>query len=150
MNRINSRAWVVAAVFGVTVTAMGWSSRAQEPTTTEKIKQKVGGAVDSIKKGAATGADVVKEKYKKAKDSVVALEIEGRVYARLHWDKALIGSKVELKAPKSGIIELHGTVSSAKAKAKAIELAQDTVGVNDVVDSLIVQASPSAITTPAK
>ena len=149
MRCINTRAWVVAAVCGLTVTAMGWTSYAQEPTTTEKIKQKVGGAVDSIKKGAASAESAVKDKYKKAKDSVVAMEIEGRVYARLHWDKALVGSKVELKAPRSGVIELHGTVTSTKAKAKAMELATDTVGVTDVIDSLIVQASGAAV-TPAK
>ena len=95
----------------------------------------------SIKKGAASAGDAIKERYARTKDAVVAMGIEGRVYSRLHWDKALTGSKIELTSPKSGVITLTGTVGDDKAKAKAVELAQDTVGVNSVVDNLVVQTT---------
>ena len=31
------------------------------------------------------------------------MEIEARVYARLHWDKALTGAKIDLTRPAQGV-----------------------------------------------
>ncbi len=141
--------WAASAVVVIVLTA-GWASRAQEAqTTTEKIKEKVGDAVTSIKKGANTAEEKLKEGYEKVKGTVVGLSIEGRVYARLHWEKALVGSHIELHAPRAGAIELTGTVADAKARAKAVELTTDTVGVTEVIDHLNVQTtvSPAAPAT---
>ncbi len=70
----------------------------------------------TIKKGALRAEEVVKNQYAKAKDTVVGLSIEGRVLARLHWEKSLHGTKIELHAPKPGVIVLSGTVADAKAR----------------------------------
>lgn len=127
------------------------TTSAQEPkTTTEKIKEKVGGAVESLKKGATTAGDVIKEQFNRAKEGVIKMGIEGRVYARLHWDKALTGAKIELAAPKPGVIVLTGTVADVKAKAKAVELTTDTVGVTEVVDQLTVQTTIAPAPAEAK
>jgi osmotically-inducible protein OsmY len=136
----------------MTVLAAGWVSRAQEPTqtTTEKIKAKVGAAAESIKKGAISAETAIKEQFAKAKDAVVRMGIEGRVYARLHWDKALTGAKIELGSPKPGVIALSGAVADSKAKAKAIELTTDTVGVTEVVDHLTVQTTASIAEPPKR
>ena len=62
--------------------------------------------------------------------------VEGRVYARLHWDKALYGASISVDAGKDARITLRGTVLDAKARAKAEQLAGDTVGVQRVVNEL--------------
>jgi len=148
---------LVVPVVGLALLAAGRSASAQEPepkTTTEKIKESVGGAVQSLKKGAASAEEAIKNQYARAKDAVVKMGIEGRVYARLHWDKALANSKIELSAPKPGVIALNGSVADAKAKAKAIELTTDTVGVTEVLDHLTIQTTttitPAAASEPAK
>jgi osmotically-inducible protein OsmY len=141
------RFWVAPAV-AVAVLALGWASRAQEQTTTEKLKEKVGSAVTTIKKGAITAEEKIKESFAKAKDAVVSMGIEARVYARLHWEKALADSKIDLSAPKPGVIVLSGTVADAKARAKAVELTTDTVGVTEVVDHLVAQTT-AATKAPA-
>ena len=115
--RISTRAWVVAATAGVLM-GTTLSSSAQEPSTGDKIKSKASDAVTSIKKGAANAGGAIKEKFDKTKDSIVAMEIEGRVYARLHWDKALVGSKIDLTAPKSGVIALTGTVTDGRPRPR--------------------------------
>ena len=94
--------------------------RAQDPpkTTSETIKDKASGAVGSIKKGALSAEEAIKNQYNKAKDAVVGMGIEGRRLSRLHWDKSLHGTKIELHAPKPGVIELAGTVADAKARAR--------------------------------
>lgn len=136
---------------GAALMTVGFASMAQEPkTTTEKLKEEVGSAVSSIKKGAASASDAIKAQFVKAKEGVVKLGIEGRVYARLHWDKALATSKIELAAPKPGVIAVSGTVPDAKAKAKAIELTTDTTGVTEVIDQLTIAPSASTAVEPAK
>ena len=69
--------------------------------------------------------------------------MSARVYGRLHWDKALNGSKVDIEVTEGGHTTLTGVVADAKAKAKAVELTRDTVGVTQVVDQL-------TIDTPAR
>jgi osmotically-inducible protein OsmY len=59
----------------------------------------------------------------------------GRVYSRLHWDKALHSSSLTVRMEGTAVV-LRGTVPDAAAKAKAVTLAADTVGVNKVVDEL--------------
>jgi osmotically-inducible protein OsmY len=148
--RIHRRTWVSAVAAAGVIVAASWTSAAQQdPSTIDKIKAKASGAVTSIKKGAANAGEAIKEKYAKTKDSVVAMEIEGRVYARLHWDKALVGSKIDLSAPKSGVIALTGTVTDEKGRAKAVELTKDTVGVVEVQDHLTIGPAPSSGASPA-
>jgi osmotically-inducible protein OsmY len=144
------RIWVIPVV-GMTVLAAGLATRAQEQqppqTTTGKIKAKVDSAVESLKKGATSAEEAIRQQFAKAKNTVAGMGVEARVYGRLHWDKALTGSKIELSALRPGVIALSGTVANAKAKAKALELTTDTVGVTEVVDHLTIQ-STATTTTP--
>jgi hyperosmotically inducible periplasmic protein len=132
MERKN-RVWAFPAVT-LLVLATTWTAFGQEKSRTEKIKEKVGSAVRSAE-------EAIKGQYNRAKEAVLKMEVEARVYARLHWDKALAESKIDLTAPKKGTIKLSGTVTDAKAKAKAVELATETVGVSEVVDDLTVQSA---------
>jgi len=146
---IRKKWFPIVPAMGMVILLAGWSSMAQEPkTTTEKFKDKVGGAVNSIKKGAQSAEGAIKDQYARARTGIINMGIESRVYARLHWDKALTGSKIDLSAPKEGVIALSGTVADAKVKAKALLLANDTVGVTDVIDHLTILTTTT--TTPVK
>lgn len=137
--------WVAPAAAALILVA-GSAATAQEESTADKIKDKVGGAVQSIKKGAVNAEEAIKDQFARAKGAVVKMNIESRVYARLHWDKALVGAKIDLSAPKVGVIVLTGTVADTKAKAKAVDLTAGTVGVTEVIDRLTILTSA---TTPA-
>jgi hyperosmotically inducible periplasmic protein len=138
----------LAALLAVGVTR-SYAQDAPKPTFTEKIKDTAASAATSIKKGAISAEEAVKEKFSQAKAGVVKMGIEARVYGRLHWDKGMVDSKIELHSPSPGVIVLTGTASSEKAKAKAAELTADTVGVTQVTNTLVVSAAAPA-TEPAK
>jgi hypothetical protein len=149
-NRARGRAALLAAF----ALAAGWAlTRAQEQppapkeSVTEKVKEKLDSAARSIKKGAQSAADAVKEQYHRARESVHGLGEHGRIYARLHWDKNLQGAKIEITV-KGSVATLTGTVPDTKAKAKAMELTQDTVGITEVVDHLRVAAVKSEADHP--
>ena len=139
--RMSTRAWIVGVAAGILLVATShWSTSARRisrPLT--RSRRSASDAVSSIKRrGAANAGEAIKEKFGKTKDYVRGMEIEGRVYARLHWEKALIGSKIDLASPKAGVVALNGTVSDAKAKLKAVELTRDTVGVDEVQGHLTI------------
>jgi len=76
---------------------------------------------------------------------VVAYEnpLVARVYARLQWEKLLAGSTLELEVRDDGTAFLRGEVASKEAKERAFLLARDTVGINKVIDELVVPTSTS-------
>jgi hypothetical protein len=138
-------AFALACCFAIT------RAQEQQPApkegVTEKLKEKLDSATKSIKKGAQSASEALKEQYHRARESVHGLGEHGRVYARLHWDKHLQGAKIEITI-KGSMATLTGTVADAKAKAKALELTQDTVGITDVVDHLTVAPSKSEADKP--
>lgn len=139
----NAKIWAAFALAAMATPTV----RAQEPTpepapatktTTEKLKEKAGNAASSVKRGVGDAGAAIKNKFTQAKDHVGAMEVEARVYARLHWDKVLTGAKIDLSAPRKGVIVLTGTVPDAKAADKAVSLTSDTVGVTEAVNHLTV------------
>lgn len=74
--------------------------------------------------------------------------VHARVYSRLHWDKDLSDSRIELEV-KDGTAILRGPVKSLEAKAKALLLARDTIGIDRVDDHLTIDPSATAEPTPS-
>jgi BON domain len=71
-----------------------------------------------------------------------AMALDARVSARLRWDKTLMSERIQVQA-NGGLIELKGVVKDLTQRRRAVELAESTVGAEQVVDSLeIPQQSP--------
>ena len=121
-----------------------WAASAQEPR--RGVAQKIGESVDNagknVKQGLKEAQETVRERFVRARSRVHDMEIESRVYSRIHWDKSLTSSTIELETRDDGVVTLRGTVPNALAKKKATDLAVDTVGVVRVIDAL-------AVTPPA-
>jgi len=104
-------------------------------------------AVQTLKKGASQAGDAITGQYNKARSAVHNMSMASRIYGRLHWDKALNGSNIDIDVKGDGVATLTGVVADLVAKAKAVELTRDTVGVTQVVDQLT--TTPPPTTTPA-
>jgi hyperosmotically inducible periplasmic protein len=113
---------------------------AQEGTG-QRIGKKVDQAIGQLREEAKDVAGKVKNGFEEARASVDRLGVEGRVYARLHSDKALNGASISVDVGKDGNATLRGTVPNEAAKVKADQLAADTVGVQRVVNDVTVQPS---------
>jgi hypothetical protein len=118
----------------------------EEPNkgTGKSVGETVDNVVQSIKKGARETTESIREQYARARTSVHNMGISARVYSRLHWDKALNDAQIDLEVKDDGVTTLSGAVADIKAKAKALELAQDTVGVTRVVDQLAIRPASEA------
>jgi hyperosmotically inducible protein len=147
--------WGVAgSTLGLVLALATWTGAAQdEPNkgTGKRIGETLDSAVQSIKRGAQETAETLREQFAHARTSVHNMGVSSRVYSRLHWDKALNDTQIDLEVKDDGVTTLRGAVPDAKAKAKALELAQDTVGVTRVVDQLTIRpASETDKTTTTK
>ena len=140
--RIFSR--TIAATF--TLLALAWVASGHTQETGKRVGEKLDQVGRDVRGGLNRAGQEAKERFASAKTSVQNMGIESRVYGRLHWDKALNDATIELTTSQEGVVTLNGSVATAKAKARAAELARETVGVTEVVDQLAVR--PNAENAP--
>jgi len=114
-------------------------------TAQQGAVQRAGEAIDNAGRSIRRG---VERAFARTRASVHEQELITRVYSRLHWDKLLVGSALELEARDDGAVFLRGTVPDAEAKKRAVVLARDTVGVNQVIDELAVSPPPKVVPAP--
>ena len=144
---------LVSLIPGALGLVLGWSCLGvgQDPSdgTGKKVGEKIDSAIQDFKGGLRTAGSAVKDEVNKARLAINNMSVESRVYSRIHWDRVLNGSKIEISATEDGVITLDGTVVDAKAKQRASDLASETLGVNKVVDRLAVRPATKT-TEPAK
>jgi hyperosmotically inducible periplasmic protein len=107
-----------------------------QPGTASQIGEKIDRGLNQI------GAEL-SQAWAEARKSVEKMGVQGRVYGRLHWDKALEGAKLEISVRDNQVVVLSGNVANAAAKQKAEQLASDTIGVNSVVNELAIAGTAS-------
>lgn len=83
----------------------------------------------------------LQESWAKVEQLVDQLGVRGRVYARVHWDKTLTSEPIRIEVEDTDVVVLTGRVPDESAREKAVRLAEDTVGVREVVDRLKVDPS---------
>jgi hyperosmotically inducible periplasmic protein len=109
------------------------------------IKRGILNAEETVRGGLNKTGETVREGFAKTRETVQSMGIPSRVYGRLHWDKEFHGISLFVKA-EGGTVTVRGTLPDDAAKAKAIDLIKDTVGVTRVIDQLTV-LSPSESTS---
>jgi osmotically-inducible protein OsmY len=91
---------------------------------------------DKVNRGLERAERRLRETWGDIQKATHRMTVQGRVYARLYWDKSLAEAPFQVETKDGGVVVLKGSVPSAEAKHRAVELAQSTVGVNDTVDEL--------------
>jgi osmotically-inducible protein OsmY len=91
---------------------------------------------DKVNRGLERAEKKLRETWGDIQKATHRMTVQGRVYARLYWDKSLAEAPFQVETKDGGVVVLKGSVPSAEAKHRAVELAQSTVGVNDTVDEL--------------
>ncbi len=120
--------------------ALSSESPAQERGTGESIGRRIDRGLEQL-------TEEVREAWAKGRKSVDQLGVQGRVYGRLRWDKALADQPIDVDVDQKSTDEestviLTGRVPDEDVRKKAIELAQDTVGVREVIDRLQIEPRP--------
>jgi hyperosmotically inducible periplasmic protein len=148
-----------AALFAVALACFAVASRAQQQGgVAERAGEKLdefGRAIrdgfekagETVVGGISKTSETVREGLVRARDSVQGMGVYSRVYSRIHWDKTLHASNLLLRAD-GGVITLRGVVPDDAAKAKALTLAAETVGVARVISQISV-LHPSEGSAPA-
>jgi hyperosmotically inducible periplasmic protein len=105
------------------------------PTPPPGVGQQLGESVD---RGLGTLGDKLRKGWADVRRSVDEMTVQGRVYGRLHWDKAIGSAPIDISVQNENNVTLSGSVPDEAAHATALKLAQDTVGVGRLEDHLTV------------
>jgi osmotically-inducible protein OsmY len=116
--------------FSVLVLTLAAGCNRQDTEALTRIGKKLVSRADSI-----TG-DLQSRANTSWHTSGLDLDLEGRVAARLRWDKQLADTPLEVEA-SGGVVELRGQVRDLDQHRRAIMLAESTAGVEGVKDSLV-------------
>jgi BON domain-containing protein len=114
------------------------------PTSEPAVVKRIGESVD---RGLNTLGQKLRKTWADVRQSIDELTVQGRVYGRLRWDKALEKAPIEISVQNENTVTLSGTVADESAHTTAVQLAQSTIGVGKVVDNLTV-ASTTIKTVP--
>src|SRR6478672_1713914 len=133
------RALLSLALVGVVT----FQSLADEITVTTNPpaanQQGVGERVgESVDRGLTNLGQKLRRTWADFRKSVDELSVQGRVYGRLHWDKAIGSAPIEISVQNENVVTLSGSVPNEAARRTAVTLAGDTIGVGKVVDRLTV------------
>jgi hyperosmotically inducible protein len=142
---------VVTGIVGLSFLGLGLGAgvglrvgMAQQPG----VAGRVGETLDNVGRGLVRGAQEVTEsvrrRFEVVRAEVSRMGVPSRVYSRIHWDKTLVDSRIEVHMMRDGLVLLRGVVPDAAAKLHAVELARDTVDVTGVVDELTTAIPPPA------
>jgi hyperosmotically inducible protein len=104
----------------------------------DKTKEGTEKAADKTGEGVKAGAGKTGDGAKKAGAEVTDGFISTTIKTRFMGDEALRGSDIKVDTDHH-VVNLTGTVVSAAARAKAIEIAKSTTGVDRVVDHLTIK-----------
>ena len=157
-----------AGITVVALSALFWSmnGRAQQDPqdppqegVATKAAEKLDDVGRAIKKGLLRAEETVREElnktgetvregFAKTRESVQGMGIPSRVYGRLHWDKEFHAVSLFVKA-EGGRVTVRGILPDDAAKARAIALVKDTVGVTHVIDQISVLSSSASTTIPS-
>ncbi len=112
----------------------------EAPPPSQSVGERVGESVD---RGLTKLGDKIRKTWAEFRKSVDELSVQGRVYARFHWDKALAAAPIEITVQDENVVTLTGTVPNETARRTAVTLANDTVGVHQVIDRLSIAQPPA-------
>jgi len=129
--------------FSIAIAVVVFSALTADAQAPPQPQSKPGPATkigEQIDRGLNQIGTELSQAWSEVRKSVEKMGVQGRVYGRLHWDKALEGANLEIGVREGNLVVLTGTVANAAAKLKAEQIARDTIGVNNVDNELSVAA----------
>lgn len=117
--------------FAAAVLCIALSPLAQAQGVLERAGQTLDRAGQNIRRSVENGI---------ARGQITAQENDllARVSERIKWDKRLSGTSLNLIVSADNSVTLRGSVTNAAAKAMAVEIVENTVGVTAVVNEIAV------------
>ena len=119
-----------------------WEAPAQEG-----IAEQIGERID---RGVEQLGSRLRKSWADIRRSIDEFGVQGRVYSRLRWDKGIGVESIDVAVQERNVVLLTGTLPDEATRRKAVRLAEDTVGVEEVIDRLqIVAPHRDSSTTPS-
>ena len=119
---------------GLVLTSVGCSQDADRlARVCQKTAAKFDGMTESMRGKLQNGWGAVR-------GSVSETSLDSRVALRLSWDIDMAGAEVQVRLAGPATVELSGTVADLPQRTRAVQIGRTTVGVENVMDRLTVEA----------
>ncbi len=105
----------------------------QDAAQLSKLGAKLGQKLEAV---LAKGTAQLSRSWPTLRVANSEIAIEARVAARLRWDKKLADVPLRVIRGDGASVELQGQVEGLEQRRRAVELAENTAGVEMVVDKL--------------
>ena len=141
MNHPKTRLLTIGVLTLAAFGSRAETAHAQRPGVVERAGRALDNAGRAVRESVETA-------FAKTRAAVERQGVIDRVYSRLHWDRVLVGSTLDLEVLDGSTVILRGAVPDEEAKRRAVILARDTVGVEQVVDELGIIPGARTIESP--
>jgi hyperosmotically inducible protein len=132
---------------GIGMLVMAGRLAAEPPT--QQVQPGLGEQIgEQLDRGVEQLGHQLQRGWAEVRQTVDRMGVQGRVYGRLHWDKALTQAAIDIEVQGQDVVVLTGTVPDDAARRTAVKLAQDTVGVRQVMDKLAIAPPTPASSQP--
>jgi hypothetical protein len=129
------RTWALSLAFPLAVACAGCKARDTEALA--RLCQKAGHKFEAL----AGGPDGrLSGGWHAVRGAMGDAALDSRVATRLRWDRYLADADIQVSQDGPGTVALHGEVTDASHRQRALELARSTAGVEQVLDHLTVAA----------
>jgi hypothetical protein len=133
MRELRSNRW---ALIGLGLVLLGSGCQRDDTDRLARVGRKLADKADVL---SAQANNKVVASFHTLRAHLDEVGLDARVSARLGWDKTLAGINIQVQAT-DGRIQLTGKVPDLSVRRRAVELAESTLGVTEVIDSLEVAA----------
>jgi osmotically-inducible protein OsmY len=129
MHKMGKR-WLTGLLLGLVLGVGGCSH--EDADRLARVGRKVAAKLEGVSGGAQ---EKLADGWQAVRGGWEDVALDARVAARLRWDKALGGTRIEVRAT-GGVVELRGSVGNDNQRRRAVEVAETTTGVERVTDAL--------------
>jgi hypothetical protein len=102
---------------------------------TERLARVGRTITEKVEAASADSTDRFYAGWQSFRTTLESSGLDGRVAIRLRWDKTLAETPIRVEAT-AGVVTLSGPVSTLEQRRRAVELAETTQGVEQVIDLL--------------
>lgn len=121
-------------VLALALTSCGCSKDADRLA---RVFRKTSAKFDGVTEGLR---DKLHNGWGAVRSTISEASLDSRVALRLRWDSDMAGAEVQVRLTGPNAVELKGAVADLAQRRRAVELAQTTTGVENVVDNLRIEA----------
>jgi hypothetical protein len=117
----------------------------QDRDSLSKVGRKL---IEQMEDAAGTSPDPFASGIQAVRGAAASSHLDSRVVLRLRWERDLEGCTIRVRVTAPTTVQLEGWINEESQRAKAVDVAKATSGVENVEDKLKIREAPGEKVVP--